>query len=153
LKQQRQHVLPLGQVPGLAAAGDLAQHLGVHLGQLAPEAAQSHDALRAEEPEHRSPAPVSRPGQELAQDASQTIQAVRLLDAEHRPHDHFEGHRLHVRQHGERLAHRPAGEVPSGDAGDDLCVGLHPVAVERRQHQLAPAQVLRPVEQEHVARA
>ena len=62
--------------------------------------------------------------------------------AEHDAQDHVERQLLHPRQRPQRPAGLPAGELGLGERGDRRAVRLHPLAVERRQHQLALAQVL-----------
>ena len=57
------------------------------------------------------------------------------------------------RQQRERLADRPARRSRVGGLAHHLLVGPHPLAVEGRQHQLALAQVLGAVEQQHRALA
>ena len=46
---------------------------------------------------------------------------------------------------------RPGGDLALGDRAHRLAVGLHPLAVEGRQHQPALAHVLGAVEQQHRA--
>ena len=48
-----------------------------------------------------------------------------------------------------RLAARPALDLALGHLAHELAVALHPLAVERRQHQLALAHVRALVEQQH----
>jgi hypothetical protein len=49
----------------------------------------------------------------------------------------------------EGLVQRPGLDVAAGDVGHQRAVGLHALAVEGGQHELALAQVRGPVEQEH----
>ena len=74
-----------------------------------------------------------------------------VLDPEHRAQDHLERDRLHARWSGNRSPERPGGDLALGRLGHHRLVGAHPLAVERRQHQLAPAQVLLALEQEQRA--
>ena len=73
-------------------------------------------------------------------------------DAEHRPQDHLERDRLHPRVQRERLARRPAVDLARDDLAHRRLVRAHARAVKRRQHQLAPREVLAPLEQQQRAR-
>ena len=90
-------------------------------------------------------------GVELEQAGEQEAHLVSLgpvLHSEHGAKDHVEGHRLHVRLERERLADRPPGDFLVGRPDHGLAMALDALAVERRQEELALAQVLRAVEHE-----
>ena len=74
------------------------------------------------------------------------------LDPEDARHDHVERDRLHARGERERAAQRPAVDLPLGDVRDHLRVALDRLAVERRQQQLALAQVARADRRQHRVR-
>jgi hypothetical protein len=94
-----------------------------------------------------------RPVKQLRQQAAQLLVPQTLADAEHRAEDHLERDGLHVRVQRERLARRPGGDVALGGLGDHVLVRRHPPPVERRQHELAAAQMLSALEQQHGLRA
>ena len=73
---------------------------------------------------------------------AQTLAARVVLDPEDRPQDHLERDRLHARVERELGAQRPGRDGALGRLADHLLVGAHALAVKRRQHQLAAAQVL-----------
>jgi hypothetical protein len=83
----------------------------------------------------------------------QAVEALALLEAEDGPNDHVEGYGLHAGPDREGLPSRPALELPLGGLDDQLAVGLHPLAVEGGEHQLAMAHVRMLVEQKHGVRA
>ena len=65
------------------------------------------------------------------------------LDAEDPGHDHVERDRLHPRCQRDRRVERPAVDLAVGGLDDHLLVARDRLAVERRQQQLALAQVAR----------
>ena len=75
------------------------------------------------------------------------------LHAEDPAHDHVQRDGLHPRRQRHRLAHRPAVQLALGDLVDHLHVTRHRLAVERRQQQLALAQVPVAERRQHRVRA
>ena len=84
--------------------------------------------------------------------AAEALAQAVVAAAEDGAHDHLERQRLRARA-GLDQAQRPRRDLLRGDLADRLAVGLHPLAVERRQHRLALGHVLRAVEQQHAVRA
>lgn len=76
------------------------------------------------------------------------LDARRLGHAEHRPADDLEGEGAHPLAHDELLPRPPAGDLPLGHVADDVAERRHARSLERRQEQLALAQVLGSVEHE-----
>ena len=75
------------------------------------------------------------------------------LDAEHRAQDHLQRDRARALLQAHRLAERPARHVArASPPRSRLLVLAHPLAVERRQQQLALAHVLGPGQHDHRAR-
>ena len=96
---------------------------------------------------------VVHPVGEPAQQAAQAPQAVGFDGPEHDPHDRLERDLLHARPQLERLPDRPGGELAPRDVLHHLAVTLHALAVEGRQHQLAPEHMLGLLQQHHRARS
>jgi hypothetical protein len=150
LQEQRQDVGPVAEVGGLAATGDLGEQLGVDLGELAPEAAEAHQPIGAEEAEHEAAARVGRPRHQAPQAGGEPLECRPLLNAEDRAQNDPERDGVHPRQRGHRHAGRPGRDLPAGRFADEVFVGAHALPVERRQDELAAAQMLATVEQEEV---
>ena len=93
------------------------------------------------------------PADRLAQAVLGRAAARTALDAEDAGHDHVERDRLHARRDRERPADWPAVDLALGDLGDHLDVGLHGLAVEGRQQQLALAHVARADRGQHRVRS
>jgi hypothetical protein len=72
------------------------------------------------------------------------------MHPEHRTQDDLEGDVVHPRQRAHRHARRPRRQLPASRLADQLLVGAHALAVERRQDDLAAAQVLGAVEKQQV---
>ena len=88
--------------------------------------------LAGEHDEHQPPR-VAHPVEQLREQRAQAL----VARAEDRAHDDLERQRLHPRAGRDRLARRPRRDLGLGDLADQLAVGLHPLAVERRQQRLA----------------
>ena len=102
---------------------------------------------RRDHGEHRRAA--HDPVHHLRQAGAELVQPRAPLDAEDDAQHDVERDRLQPRRERDPVPARPARDVLARDLGDEVVVAGHARAVERRQHQLALAQVLRAVEQEH----
>ena len=152
-QQQRQDVIPVAEVGRLPAAGDLREQLTVDFGELAPEPGEPHQPIGAEETEHQPAAGISRPRHQPPQAQGEPVESRPLLQAEDRAQHHLQGDGVHPWQRRHRHTQRPVRHLPAGRLADQLLVGEHALPVQRRQHELAPAQMLPAVEQQHVLRA
>ena len=135
-----------------AAPADLVRDRGVQLDHLAPEPAQAHQPVGAEERVEQGAACVGRPRDQPAQQCAEAVEARALVDAEHRAQHDPERDRVHAGQRRRGRAERPRRDLPPRRVADERVVDAHPLAVERREHELAAAQVLVPVEQQDVLR-
>ena len=77
----------------------------------------------------------------------------RLGHPEHGAADDLECERSHALAEHELASGLPARDLSLGDLADDLAEGGHARALERRQQQLALAQVLGPVQDQHRVRS
>ena len=124
-----------------APLGDLGGEQLVHTGDLARKALVGRRVAHGGRQE-ADRARRARRRQDLGEALGELVVALPFLDAEDRAQDHLERDRLHRRVEGELLALAPAGDRVAGHLFDHVLVGAHALAVERRQHQLAAAQVL-----------
>ena len=85
---------------------------------------------------------------EIVDQPLEAPQPALVVDAEDGAHDHRQGDPLGVRSQRERLADRPSLHLPPGHRHHQLAVALDPLAVERRQQQLALTHVRLVVEGE-----
>ena len=153
-EQQREHVVE-DALPRLGdlgpAQGDLLVDEGVHrragAEEFPPGAEPAEVPLQDREGDHGVDAAA-----ELLDQALEAEQALLVVDAEDRAHDHRQGDPLGVGAEGEGLADRPALHLAQGDLAHQLAVGLDPLAVEGRQQQFALAHVRGLVEGQHRAR-
>jgi hypothetical protein len=76
------------------------------------------------------------------------LTSVRAVDAEHGAEDDVERDALHLGLDGEGPAEGPAIDGALGQVAHRLGIGLHALAVERRQHEPALAQVAGTVQQQ-----
>ncbi len=123
-----------------ARVGDQRVHLPVGLRSQAQEAAP-----RAPRPEVLLQRPPDRRHHraevdQRREDALEVAQ-LRPLRAEDRAQDRPQRDRLEGRRRLVQRAGRPAVDLLRGDVGDQALVGLHPLAVEGRQQQLALGEV------------
>jgi hypothetical protein len=149
LEQQREHVVALGEVRRVAAGADLLVDERVGRIQGGPQRASLRDPARAEQRELRHPARLGGPGEAGPQHLAEALHARAVPDPEDGPHDHLERDRLHGRPGAHRHTRGQALALARGHVGHCLLVAPHPLAVERRQHQLALCHVGVVVEQEH----
>lgn len=151
---------------GVAGAQQQREDVGalVEVG-LAPA---ERDLLVEQAVGHREPALEPAPGAERAEIAlqyrrheergahvhdrrqrpAQALDPLGVGDAEDRPADHLEGEDPHPGAHPELRAPLPARDLGLGDVADHLAEGTDRRALERRQQELALAQVLGSVEHE-----
>ncbi len=143
--QHREDVGTTGGVAG-AAPGDLGEEHLVHLAADAHQAAPRRPGPEVDlQQQDVRPGPlVEQRGQEIAQAGEPRA----LVDPEHRAQDHLERDALHLPVDREGPADGPAVHRGGRDVAHDLAVGLHALAVERRLHHPALAQVARSVEEE-----
>ena len=153
LQEQREDVATIAEVGGRPSPRDLAVQLGVHRRRLAPEAIEPHQPVGSQEAEHERAARVGRPAREAPQQPTEPFEPWPVLHAEHRPQYHAQRDRVHPRQRRLRTVQRPGRHLAPGRVADHVLVLAHALAVERREHELAPPQVLGAVEQQHVAGA
>ena len=114
----------------------------------APEGGDRLDAVGADQ-QHRQQQPrVGRQVEEVAQGLAQRLHPGAVVDAEDGLDDDLQRDRLHPRPQLVGDAGGPAVDLARGDLGHLLAVGLHPLAVEGRQQQLALAHVRLLVEDE-----
>ena len=153
LQEHREDVVAVGALG--AAAADLVEQdlVGAALHPREPEHIRVRHAVEAEGHAHHELPAVGAPVHELAQRRAAAVEPVGILDAEDGAHDHLERDRLRVRHRRHALADRPARELLLGRFRHEVAVALHPLAVERRQHELALAHVRGTVEQQHGAAA
>ncbi len=148
IAQQREHVVAVCEVGLGPAQCDLLVQEVVHRGpgpfELGPGSPRAELATQERKQRDQVGAPS-----ELVYQRAQPIEALALADAEYRPEDHFEGDPLRMRAQRELLAHRPGLEVALGDVPDRGFPALHVLAVERREQQLALAQMGLLVQREH----
>ena len=111
--------------------------------EAAPRGARAEIAL--ERAHHRRGGEGVR---ELRDGATQGLELGAFLDAEHGAEDHVERDRLHRRMDGEGAAGGPGLHRGERDVAHRAAVAVHARAVERREQELALAQVPRAVEQE-----
>ena len=85
-----------------------------------------------------------------AEPLAEAREPLGVVDAEYRAHDDLERDRLGARAQAERLGRPASARSPRRRSRCiSVAVALHPLAVERGQHQLALAHVLGAVEQQH----
>jgi len=149
LEEHREHVVPIGEVVGLAALADL--RVDQLVGGLEPPAhpVQLSDAPRPERREDRHPQRLGGEPEAALERVGEPLDASRVADAKDRADDHLERDRLHRRPRGERPPGGPPLDLPGGDFRHRLLVAAHALAMERRQHQLALRHVRVVVEQQH----
>ncbi len=107
----------------------------------AAEGREAADLLRAGEDDRQQRAGVGGEVEEVAQGRPQRIHPRLLADAEDGREDDLQGDRLHPRAQLVGGAGGPAVDLLGGDRRHRLAVALHALAVERRQQQLALAQM------------
>ena len=154
LQQQREDVVTLGERGVVAPARDLLEQHRVHGGDLALE--RRAEVERADPPRHVHEQLGERSGDvgERGLDRRADPRAPpRVIEPEDRLQDHLERDRLEARLQREGLARGPAVDLALGGLRDELAVGGHALAVERRQEQLALAHVRGAVEQQDRRRA
>ena len=149
--QHREDVVALLEVLGFAAGPDLGVDQPVDAVHRAAEPGQATDPPRAEQGHRDQLLGVAEQIEVAAQGVAQLVQALALAGAEDGAQDDLQGQRLHARAQRVGLAARPALDLTLGDRGHDRLVGLHALAVERRQQQLALTDV--PLLVEHQQRA
>ena len=130
------------EVAGAAALGDLAVDQLVDPVDAAPEGAEAAGPGRG----RRGAAAAAGAGLVVRSRKSRrasrsSASPLPLADAEDGAQDDLQRDRLHPRPQLVRGADRPALDLARGDLGHRLAVGLHPLAVEGRQQQLALAHV------------
>ena len=149
--EHRDDVVASAGVRLVATAADLLEHGTLDRAHHGPEARVAHHRARADRRQQRQAAGNVHPFGELAQQLAQASEAIGVQLAEHRAHDHPKGDVLHPRPQRERLADRPARDLPPCDRGGRLGVALHQRAVKGREHALAVGHVLGLLQQHHRA--
>ena len=139
--QHREDVVALGEVLGQAALGDLGVDQLVDPLDAAAEGGDVADPLRSDQEDRSEEPRVGGEVEEAAQSRPQRVHPCPVVDAEDSLEDDLQRYRLHPRSQLVGGAGRPALDLPHGDLGHRLAVALHPLAVERRQQQLALADV------------
>ena len=153
-REQRKDVLPFWGRRISPPLGDLAEQgivdLARQLAQLHERTGPAH-AAGEEDPELETGrgGAVQQPGQQQAK----PFAPLRIGHPEHRAENHLEGDRLHLPVQSEGFPERPGLDLSLRDLGDRRLVRAHALAVEWRQHQLSPLQVLGSFEQEDRARS
>jgi hypothetical protein len=151
-QQQRQDVAALVEVAD--GAPGLDQRVGRPIqrherGLQQPDRLRAPDVAQLGELRQRP----CRHRQQLDDLATQPVLARaalgRALDAEDPGHDHVQRDRLHAWRERQRLTDRPAVDLLGGRALDHRLVAGDRLAVERRQQQLALAQMARPDRGQH----
>ena len=140
-QQQGEDVVAIGEVGAPPVLGDLRveQVVGPPADVHEPaEDGQAPQARRREADRRR------RAGgrEDLHQSCLQALAASGVLDPEDGAQDHLEGDRLHAGVQRELRLARPARDRALGRLADRVLVAPHALAMKRRQHELAPAQVL-----------
>jgi hypothetical protein len=144
VEQQRQHVGPAGSGSRRPARPNRDIQLPVSQPeQRAHDSARllAADVLQLDQLPKEVPRHPQQPAERLAQPILSGVRGECAIDAKDPSHDHVEGHGLHSRGQRERPSDRPSVDFALGDPGDHLDVALDRLAVERRQEQLALAQV------------
>ena len=151
--EHREDVLAACEVRVGAPLGDLGGQQLVDLGHAALQ--RGERVGPAEAPGEQDPKLKPRRGglgEQVGEQRPEPRDARWVADAEDGAQDHLERQRLHARVDREGLAGGPGVDLAGGELRDDPLVGAHPLAVEGREHQPPPREVLVALEQQDRAR-